>query len=480
MVDSIVRVRFAPAPTGMMHIGNVRTALLNFLFARQKGGTCVLRIEDTDTERNYDPQATNIRSDLTWLSIEFDEGVDNHGPYSPYFQSQRTQIYQDMLEKLIQKGSVYRCFCTVDELEKKRARQIALKIPPRYDKTCLSKTTEEIELLIAKEIPFLWRFALDAQKKVVIQDIARGAVTFEYGNFSDFPLTRQDGSFTFIFANAIDDLLMEITHILRGEDHLSNTALQAAIFDAFDKQLPIYWHMPILCNIDGKKLSKRDFGFSLRELKDGGYLPEAIINYLVIIGSSPKKEIMSLAELIQYFNFDEIHGGSRIIYDNKKLEWMNHKWIQRTPTDMLVPVVRDFLKRSYGELVDTITDEMLNKKIEKIKPELKTIQDAVTAFQFYFYAPKITQETLSNVVSIDIWEKIKLLINPEQLCQDSLNTLKILKKELETKDIAMNDLYHTLRFIFIGNTKGPSIPDLIEFLGKEKSVQRLQNAILIN
>jgi len=477
MNNSVIRVRFAPAPTGMMHIGNVRTALLNFLFARQKNGICVLRIEDTDAERNFDPRAVHIKSDLAWLSIEFDEGIDNHGPYGPYFQSERTQIYQDMLQKLEQKGKIYRCFCTIEELEKKRSRQIALKIPPRYDKACLKKTLEEIDTLLDQKTSFIWRFALDSKKSVQINDIARGIVTFEYEHFSDFPLTRQDGSFTFIFANAIDDLLMEMTHIFRGEDHLSNTALQAAIFDAFDKRLPFYWHMPILCNVDGKKLSKRDFGFSLRELKDTGYLPEAIVNYLGIIGSSPKQEIMTMPELIEYFNFSAIHGGSKIIYDSKKLEWINHKWIQRTSAKALLPLVREFLKKTYGELVDTINDEMLCGKIEKMKPELKTIQDAVESFRFYFHAPQIAKNDILGFLSSDAFEQIRLLVNPALLCQDPVSALKSLKKEVDGKDISMQDVYHFLRFILMGNLKGPSIPELIEFLGKEESLKRINNAM---
>lgn len=477
MSNPAIRVRFAPAPTGMMHIGNVRTALLNFIFARQKGGICVLRIEDTDTERNFDPQAANIRADLDWLSIEFDEGIDNHGPYGPYFQSERTAIYEDMLQKLIQQGAVYRCFCTIEELEKKRNRQIALKMPPRYDKSCLRKTAEEIKSFLAKQIPFIWRFALDATKKVQINDIARGIVTFEYEHFSDFPLTRQDGSFTFIFANAIDDLLMEITHIFRGEDHLSNTALQAAIFDAFGKKLSFYWHMPILCNVDGKKLSKRDFGFSLRELKETGYLPEAIVNYLAILGSSPKEEIMTMPQLIEYVNFDAINGGSRIIYDSKKLEWLNHKWIQRMSAKALLPTVREFLKRAYGEVVDTLSDEALATKIEKIKPELKTLQDTVVLFRFYFNAPIISKNALLEFLSLEKLIQINLLINSNILCADPINTLKALKQELANKSIPMQDLYHFLRFALMGNTKGPSIPELIEFLGESEARKRVDHAI---
>src|SRR5579863_4599044 len=257
-----VRVRFAPSPTGMMHLGNVRAALINFLFAHQKKGTFVLRIEDTDAQRMLDPEAKKIIEDLAWLGLTYDEGPHVGGPYAPYFQSERMNLYQEKLHLLKEKNLIYRCFCSEEELAKRRDRQQALKLPPRYDRTCLALSEKEINHLLDNNTLFIWRFKLDHQRSVTITDLAHGETTFKLSNFSDFAITRQDGSFTFIFANFVDDLLMKITHIFRGEDHLSNTANQAALFAAAGAPLPIYWHLPILCNLEGKKLSKRDFGFS--------------------------------------------------------------------------------------------------------------------------------------------------------------------------------------------------------------------------
>lgn len=316
-----VRVRFAPSPTGLMHLGNVRSALMNFLFARQKKGSFILRLEDTDTQRNFDPNGKQIMADLAWLGLFYDEGPDIGGPCGPYMQSERAAIYGEYLRQLEVKNKVYKCFCTSEELEKKRQRQIALKTPPRYDRSCARLNAQESEEL-SKTKPFIWRFNLEdeTEKHIEITDLARGTVKYDLKHFSDFPLTRQDGSFTFIFANFVDDVTMLITHIFRGEDHLTNTALQALLYRTFEVKLPLFWHLPIICNSTGKKLSKRDFGFSLGDLHKGGFLPEALNNYLTIIGGGVfKQEVMDMNQLIDAFNFEEINSTGAVKYDLEKL-----------------------------------------------------------------------------------------------------------------------------------------------------------------
>lgn len=303
MTKSIIRVRFAPSPTGFMHLGNVRAALLNFIFARQKVGTFVVRIEDTDQQRNIDPEGRQIFEDLAWLHIAYDEGPSKGGPYEPYYQSQRSAIYERYLKLCQEKNLIYRCFCTPEELEKKRARQLALKQPPRYDRTCLHRPAAEIEAFLATHQPFIWRFKLDYEKSVSFYDLAHKEMHFELKHFSDVPLTRQDGSFTFMFANFVDDVEMKITHVFRGEDHLTNTAVQVYMYETFGAEPPVFWHLPIIGNAQGKKLSKRDFGFSLTDLKNAGYLPEALANYLAIVGHSVEHELMDMKQLIDTFNF---------------------------------------------------------------------------------------------------------------------------------------------------------------------------------
>lgn len=354
-----IRLRFAPSPTGMMHLGNIRTALMNALFACKNNGSFVLRIEDTDAARNFDPGALNIIQDLTWLGLTYDEGPGKGGPYAPYFQSERAPLYQKSLDQLIAKNAVYRCFCSPEELDKQRTRQIALKKPPRYDRTCLQLSADAINKKLDQKIPFIWRYLLDHTQQISINDLAHGPINFDLKNFSDFPLTRGDGSFTFIFANFVDDMLMNMTHVIRGEDHLTNTACQAVLFHAFNATIPTFWHLPILCNVEGKKLSKRDFGFSLRDLKNNGFLPEAIINYLAIIGGgSFANEVMSFDQLAQAIDFDHINATGQVKFDPEKLRWMNNKWIARISAQELYDRCLPYLTQAYPNLHNIDTEQL--------------------------------------------------------------------------------------------------------------------------
>lgn len=477
-MSTTIRTRFAPAPTGFMHLGNVRTVLMNYLFTRQKSGTFVLRIEDTDQQRIIDADAKQILTDLAWLDLDYDEGPIKGGPYAPYVQSQRTAIYQQKLDELKGTGHIYRCFCTVEELEKKRQRQVALKLPPRYDRTCLALSADAIEKKLADKIPFIWRMKLDHGMTVTITDLAHGKINFELKNFSDFPLTRQDGSFTFLFANFVDDLVMKMTHIFRGEDHLTNTANQAAMFHAFNAPLPIYWHMPILFNTEGKKLSKRDFGFSLKDLKEAGYLPEAICNYLAIIGGGTfEQEIMSKNELIKAVNFGHISSTGQVRYDVEKLTWLNHKWIDRLNADELMERCLPFLQASYPA-VTTIDKAQLTKIIQIIKTDLNTLAEITNALHFYFNEPIATYETMiehvnpttaTNVMAI-IKKHQDLISSPEQF----LTAIKAAAKE---QNISIKELFTCLRIVLMDEAEGPSIHDLFTILGIQEATARIKKAV---
>jgi len=474
-----IRVRFAPSPTGMMHLGNVRTALINFLFAKQKEGTFVLRIEDTDAQRMLDPEAKKILEDLAWLNLTYDEGPIVEGPHAPYFQSQRAHLYEETRRLFEQKHLIYRCFCTEEELAKKRERQIALKLPPRYDRTCMALNEEQIAKNTHNNIPFIWRFKLNHERSVTITDLAHGSITFELSNFSDFPISRQDGSFTFMFANFVDDYLMNITHIFRGEDHLSNTANQAAMFDALNISLPMYWHMPILCNTEGKKLSKRDFGFSLRDLKEAGFLPEAVSNYVGIIGSSFTEEVMSLEELTKAFNFESIHSAGRITYDLEKLKWVNKQWIARCTLEKLLALCRPLLEKEYPQ-AQYLNDHTLTQLLRIIQTELVTINDVTSLLQFYFVEPTITREDFLACISEQHYTAIKEIITAQStiLAQpaDYNNQIKIAAK---TQNIPLKELFWFLRLALMGTTHGPSIHELLEMLEYDKAQQRIEKALHI-
>ena len=474
MSDSKTRVRFAPAPTGAMHLGNIRTALFNFLFEKQKKGTLVLRIEDTDPKRNFDPQGTHIIQDLNWLGIEYDEGPNKLSQHGPYFQSKRTQLYKQKLQELIEKETVYRCFCTQDELEKKRQRQKALKQPPRYDRTCLKLPQEKIDKKLEAKIPFVWRVKLDHSQHITINDLGHGKIEYDLKNFSDFPVTRQDGSFTFMLANCIDDIDMNITHVFRGEDHQTNTVGQAFLYYVFNMPLPIYWHMPIMCNIDGKKLSKRDFGFSLKDLKSGGFLPEAIVNYLSIIGGSFEKEIMPVEKIVQSYNFEHVGAPGHIKYDVDKLRWVNHKWLTHYDTQQLTKLVLPILEKKFPAIKNEQA-ETIENLIKMVQPELVTLNDISSLAKFYFEPPKDVFKKLEKNFSKDLissFSDIKKIIL-ENL-ENSNQTIEKLKSYSKDNNIKIGDMFKIVRMALIGKSNGPGLADILNILGTSKTEQRIK------
>ncbi len=477
MANSTIRLRFAPAPTGMMHLGNIRTALMNYLFAKQKGGTFVLRIEDTDPARNYDPKAEHIRQDLEWLNILWDEGVGKGGNYGPYFQSERSHIYQEKLDHIASLKIAYRCFCTEEELNKKRERQQLLKMPPRYDRTCLHRTEENVQELLSQGTPFIWRLKLDHSRTVVIHDLARGPVKFELQHFSDLSLTRQDGSFTFVFANFVDDMTMHISHIFRGEEHFSNTAGQAALYEAFKAPIPVFFHMPLICNLNGQKLSKRDFGFSLRDLRAAGYTPEAIVNYLGIIGTSFEQEIMPLDELAQAINFDTIHTTGHIKYDAEKLAWMNHKWISAYTIQKLTQLCKPFLDAAYPPAAQ-LEQTFLESLIAGIRTDLTTLADCVHALQFYFEKPAVSLASFQAIMDDKTLTTIKRLITDNLATIDNSDLfVTTLKKAAKDAQIPLKSLFWFIRVALTGHCEGPAIHDLIRMLGTNEARARLQTAL---
>jgi nondiscriminating glutamyl-tRNA synthetase len=474
-----IRVRFAPAPTGLMHLGNVRAALMNYLFAKQQNGTFVLRIEDTDFERNFDPGAQHIIKDLQWLGLTYDEGPHKEGFCGPYFQSQRTDLYNDKLRYLQENGFAYRCFCTQEEIEKKRARQIALKQPPRYDRTCFKRSADDSQDLLAKNAPFIWRMYVGSVQSVTIVDLGHGTMTFDLNHFSDFSLTRQDGSVTFMLANCVDDIAMNISHVFRGEDHLTNTAGQAVLYQAFGAPLPIYWHMAIMCNIDGKKLSKRDFGFSLNDLRESGFLPEAINNYLGITGGrSFANEIMTLQELVSAITFDNMHASGQVKYDVEKLRWVNHKWINQLQPMQLTALVRPFLEKQFPA-VESMSPEALNKILSIVKTDVHTLDEFGNALAFYFVRPTVTKDDLDAFVPSDQEMKVCALLakHIEIVKADTALFLNTLKSEAKVENIPFKALFTVVRVMLTGKPVGPGIDELIAVLGAQEAYERIQRVI---
>lgn len=475
MMSTHVRLRFAPSPTGIMHLGNIRAALINYLFARQKKGTFLIRIEDTDPQRNTDPAGKQILADLAWLGLNYDEGPDIGGPYAPYLQSERSDLYQEHLKMLLAKNLVYRCFCTTDELEKKRLRQIALKMPPRYDRHCLKLSAAEVEKLVGENTPYIWRFALP-DKEVDVIDLARGTIAYNLKNFSDFPLTRQDGSFTFVFANFVDDLLMKISHIFRGEEHISSTALQAALYQAFDAPIPVFWHLPIICNAEGKKLSKRDFGFSLHDLQREGFLPQAIVNYLAILGGSFEQEIMPLTALTDAINFEKDASAGFIKYDVEKLRWLNHKWMCLLPIEQVAQLCKAFLEKEYPAAANMSALEVA-ELIKPIREELVILSDSVKALKFYFEKPVIEHALVEKhnfAAYHPLLHKLATEYNNITSPDELLEAMKALCKDAA---LPLKDFFILVRIALTGNSQGIGIKELLHMLPHAMIMARIEHLL---
>lgn len=465
------RVRFAPSPTGIMHIGNVRTALLNYIFALKNHGTFILRVEDTDQDRNIDPQIS-IFNHLTWLSLNYQEGPVVGGNHGPYFQSQRHEIYQTHLEILKKDNFVYRCFCTQEQLEVKRNRQIALKNPPRYDRTCTKLSTIDIQQKLDAQTPFIWRMKINETQTIQFKDLGHGVLNFDLKNFSDFAVTRADGTFTFMFANCIDDITMQISHILRGEDHLTNTVGQLTIMRALNHTFPTFWHLPILCNATGKKLSKRDQGFSLEDLKNEGFLPQAILNYLGIIGGSFEKEILTMQELANAYNFDNMHTASQIKYDVEKMKWVNHKWIAQTPISELVQLCKPFLAAKYN--IDNVTQATLTTLIQSVQTDIVILQDVCNLLEFYFIKPTVSQEQIDAVIANQtISAKIQSILNAQKELSNFDEFFTKAKKDTVIESIALKDFFAYVRLLITGSPKGLGIAELEKCLGFAEIKQRI-------
>jgi glutamyl/glutaminyl-tRNA synthetase len=331
--------------------------------------------------------------------------------------------------------------------------------------------------MLSNKMLFIWRFKINHDDIITIHDLAHGDVRFEMKNFSDYPITRQDGSFTFIFANFVDDMVMKITHVFRGEDHLSNTANQAALYKVFGATLPIFWHMPIICNIDGKKLSKRDFGFSLRDLQQAGFLPEAIDNYLAILGSSFAQEIMSLQELAQAIDFEKIHTTGAIRYDVEKLRWVNHQWITRYPADQLAQLCKPYLENAYPQATQ-LDSKKLIQLIETIKTDLITLQDCVSALAFYFTKPVVHKADLQACIAPTLYQIVANMVEQQlNMIGDSKNFVTKLKEESHKQQIPLKELFWFLRLALMDSIKGPAIHDLIDMLGTQEAKKRIEYAI---
>ncbi len=470
--EAPIRVRIAPSPTGDPHVGTAYIGLLNYIYARQRGGKFVLRIEDTDRTRFVPTSEQMIFDSLCWLGLTWDEGPDVGGPHGPYRQSERTEIYREHADILLANGTAYRCFCTAEELDAVRKQQIAAKLPPRYPGTCRTLTPEQIDANIAAGKSFVIRLKIP-DGETTFRDELRDPITFAHTNVDDQVLMKSDGFPTYHLANVVDDHLMQITDVIRAEEWISSTPKHVLLYKAFGWQQPRFWHMPLLRNIDKSKISKRKNPVSLIYYQQAGFLPEAIINFLGLMGGGMPADInngteqFTLAEMVEHFVFTNIRLGGPV-FDLTKLKWLNGEYLRK-----LTP------EQFYAELRKTVlSDAYLSQIAPLIQTRIETLGQFGDLTTFFFrddvlptqevFLPKkrTTEETLAfatdQLATLEATDWTHEALEPA------------LKKLGEEKSWSVKENFMLLRAIITGSTMSPPLLESMIVFGKARSLDRVR------
>lgn len=476
-----VRTRFAPSPTGHLHIGGARTALFNYLFAKRYGGKFILRIEDTDLERSSIESEKVIIESLKWLGIEWDEGVEVGGPHGPYRSTERVDIYKKYVDVLFEKGYAYHCYCSEEELEAQRQQLLSQGQMPRYLGKCRNLTEEQKRRFEQEGRKPTVRFKVPEGVKIVVHDLVRGDVEFMSDDIGDFVIVKSDGIPTYNFAVVIDDHLMKISHVIRGEEHLSNTPRQILIYNALDFNLPQFAHVSLILGKDRTKMSKRHGSTWVEQYKEQGYLKEGLINFLALLGWSPPedKEIFDMEYLIENFSLDRV-SKNPAIFDIDKLNYINSQHIKLKSLDELTQMCIPYLIEA-----GYVTQKDAEEKFEWLKKIVKSVYEGLDYLSqikdkvdiFFNNEVKIEEDEAKEVLK---WEHVKHLIsvfedkikNVENLNSDSIKMLfKEIQKETGYKG---KNLFMPIRVVLTGKTHGPELVEIIEIVGKENILKRLE------
>ncbi|AVM22430.1 glutamate--tRNA ligase [Bacillus pumilus] len=477
-----VRVRYAPSPTGHLHIGNARTALFNYLFARSQGGKFIIRIEDTDQKRNVEGGEESQLRHLQWLGIDWDESIDKDGGYGPYRQSERNDIYKKYYDELLEKDLAYKCYCTAEELEEEREAQIARSEMPRYSGKCSHLSKEEEDKLIAEGREPSIRFRVPKGEIIKFDDMVKGDISFETDGIGDFVIVKKDGTPTYNFAVAVDDHLMKMTHILRGEDHISNTPKQIMIFNAFGWDVPLFGHMTLIVNENRKKLSKRDESIIqfIEQYKNLGYLPEALFNFIALLGWSPvgEEELFTKEQFIDIFDVNRL-SKSPALFDMHKLKWVNNQYVKALDLDQVVALTLPHLQKA-GKVSEQLSDEentWVRKLISLYHEQLSYGAEIVELTELFFkeqieYNQEakevLAEEQVPEVMSSFAGQLERL----ESFTPDEIKAaIKAVQKETGHKG---KKLFMPIRVAVTGQTHGPELPQSIELLGKETVLNRIK------
>lgn len=480
-----IRVRYAPSPTGHLHIGNARTALFNYLFARNQGGKFIIRIEDTDQKRNIAGGEESQLKYLKWLGLDWDESIDVGGEYGPYRQSERIDIYKKYYTELLEKGLAYKCYCTAEELEAEREAQMARSEMPRYSGKCCHLTDDDRERLEQEGREPSIRFRVPAGKVYKFDDMVKGPVSFESDGIGDYVIVKKDGMPTYNFAVAIDDHLMGISHVLRGDDHISNTPKQLMIYEAFNWEAPIFAHMTLIVNESRRKLSKRDESIIqfIEQYEELGYLPEALFNFITLLGWSPtgEEEIFSKEEFIKIFDANRL-SKSPAVFDKQKLTWMNNQYIKKLTMDEVVSLSLPHLIKAgkADEEMSAEKTEWTRKLIGLYQEQMSYGAEIVELSEMFFKdeveladdaKQVLAEEQVPEVVQVFL-EEIRSLT--EYTADHIKAAIRNVQKQTGQRG---KKLFMPIRVATTGQTRGPELPLAIELLGQEKAIQRLTSIL---
>ena len=463
-----VRTRFAPSPTGYLHIGGARTALFNFLFARHNGGKFILRIEDTDRERSTPEAIKAILDAMTWLGLDWDEG--------PFYQTERYPLYREKIQQLLAEGKAYPCVCTSQELDAKRQQAQKDKRKPMYNGTC--RPPEGVTPSLPKDKPFTVRFRSHRDGSTIVEDAVKGQVVFDNRELDDLIIARSDGTPTYNFCVVVDDIEMNITHIIRGDDHLANTPRQILLYQALKHTPPRFAHVPLILGTDKARLSKRHGATSVMAYRDMGYFPEAVLNYLVRLGwSHGDQEIFSLDELIEKFSLESV-GKSAGVFNPEKFLWVNSHYLKERPLSQLAEDVTPYIvAKGYPVPQDK---SWLEKMVKTLRERSKTLVEVVDSAGFYLTDDiSIDEKAATKFLTPEVRAPITKLIEKLTALDDftEANIEQVFSTVLEDLGLSMGQLAQPVRVALTGSTVSPGIHDVIAVLGKERTLRRLRSAL---
>ena len=480
-----VRVRYAPSPTGNLHIGNARTALFNYLFAKHYGGDFVLRIEDTDFKRNKEEGERSQLKYMDWLGLDYDEGIGKEKEFGPYRQSERIEIYQKYAEQLLAEDKAYKCYMTAEELEAEREEQVANGLPPRYSGKHAHLTKEEQEQFEKEGRKPSIRIRVPQDRTYSFNDMVKGELSFEGKDFGDFVIVKNDGVATYNFAVAIDDHLMEISHVLRGDDHVSNTPKQLVVYEALGFKPPIFGHMTLIVNENKKKLSKRDETIIqfIEQYDDLGYLPEALFNFITLLGWSPEgeQEIFTREEFVKIFDEKRL-SKSPAFFDNNKLTWINNQYIKAQPLERIVNLALPFFVKEGVATQEEVDNNRawFEKLISLYQPQMSYGAEIVELTkQFFVEEIKFDEEELEILkqdTTVAVFEDFleKLEVAGDFSSENIKTLIKTIQKDTGVKG---KNLFMPIRIASTGSMHGPELNTSLELLGRDRVVARVKAAL---